>query len=217
MAAEIALQSYLFLPPKERDTFERIRRRMLGGGGDPLSDSETEEVLWANYLHDLESIWWILIWVLFNFKKATNIESTTSTYHLQVKEKGGAYEELFPQDFDHLKRQTFLQQRRTFESKMGKASCSLPEIYNIAASMRESLCFAYDEEEKKLVKDLPIKLVDGGMLHKELLKILGYFPDECTNLIHVSDVPSDSVINRRSLKRPRYDVQEGKRPGKKAR
>lgn len=214
MAAEIALQSYLFLPPKERDTFERIRRRMLGGG-DPLSDSETEEVLWANYLHDLESIWWVLIWVLFNFKKATNIESTTSTYHLQVKEKGGAYEELFPQDFDHLKRQTFLQQRRTFESKMGKASCSLPEIYNIAASMRESLCFAYDEEEKKLLGDLPIKLMDGGMLHKELIKILSYFPDEYTDLIY--DVPSDSVRNQGGMKRPRHDVQEDKRPGKKAR
>ena len=67
MSIEIANQSYHFLPSQltvdevmEDDTQDEGNRRSGNAKGG----------IYHNYLHDLESLWWIIIWTAFIYEKS---------------------------------------------------------------------------------------------------------------------------------------------------
>ena len=72
MSVEISRQSYLFAKlskdtdeGKDSDDYER---RQVDKEKNPRTD-DTPEGIYYNYIHDLESVWWIAVWALFNFEK----------------------------------------------------------------------------------------------------------------------------------------------------
>ena len=77
MAVEVSVQRYLFMDG------ENIAKQYIDAPTDSSvshckseQDNNRPDVFSANYIHDLESIWWILIWVLLGYRKAGSEEST---------------------------------------------------------------------------------------------------------------------------------------------
>ena len=72
MAVEIASQRYLFAK-LSKDTAEGkglddYMQRQVDKEKNPRTD-DTPEGIYYNYIHDLESVWWIAVWALFNSEK----------------------------------------------------------------------------------------------------------------------------------------------------
>ena len=65
MAVEATYRSYQFLDP--------VCYLSYGSENDDSEDDNLESVdeigILYNYIHDLESVWWIAVWALFNFEK----------------------------------------------------------------------------------------------------------------------------------------------------
>ena len=72
MPVEISRQRYLFAK-LSKDTAEGkglvdYKQRHVDKRKNPRTD-DTPEGIYYNYIHDLESVWWIAVWTLFNFEK----------------------------------------------------------------------------------------------------------------------------------------------------
>ena len=64
---------------------------------------------WANYIHDLESIWWILIWTLLTYQKVGN-ENYALESNADVQRRTRAAERIFHTDnlSTHIERSSLL-------------------------------------------------------------------------------------------------------------
>ena len=49
----------------------------------------------ANYIHDLESIWWIVIWTLFNYQEASMVASNGKEYRETSEAQKNTISQLF--------------------------------------------------------------------------------------------------------------------------
>ena len=66
MAVEVAEQAHLFAQYYRSKRPAGYNQQI----GEETSDTvDTPKGIYYNYIHDLESIWWIAIWALFNFEK----------------------------------------------------------------------------------------------------------------------------------------------------
>ena len=126
MAVEIARQRYLFAKlskdtdeGKDSDDYER---RQVDKEKNPRTD-DTPEGIYYNYIHDLESVWWIAVWALFNFEKkdigANEIDSWAAKQRKLNKDT------LFSGTVGNQDRIEFLSMRKTYAKK---TKC-LPEYF----------------------------------------------------------------------------------------
>ena len=72
MPVEISRQRYLFAK-LSKDTAEGkgpddYMQRQVDKEKNPRANN-TPKGIYYNYIHDLESVWWIAVWALFNFEK----------------------------------------------------------------------------------------------------------------------------------------------------
>ena len=118
MSVEISRQSYLFAKlskdtdeGKDSDDYER---RQVDKEKNPRTDN-TPKGIYYNYIHDLESVWWIAVWALFNFEKkdigANEIDSQAEKQRKLNKDV------LFPGTVDNQDRIEFLSMRKTYAKK----------------------------------------------------------------------------------------------------
>ena len=73
MAIEVASGKYLFT---KRGTGNNILSRMDAYENEQTSSDAQMNVgsgFCNNYIHDLESVWWITVWMVFSFEKAMPI------------------------------------------------------------------------------------------------------------------------------------------------
>ena len=71
MAVEVASRAYLFYKVKKGST--QASCDGLPNSGQP---ARVCKLFLANYIHDLESIWWIAVWILYRFQKAEEKQNT---------------------------------------------------------------------------------------------------------------------------------------------
>ena len=154
MAVEVESQRYLFLPDPE----------------DPQSDTSRPDVrtllpklppppFVANPLHDLESAWWIVIWILFHH---TDKESPTQQADAQLK----FYNEVFPGRICQTPRLFFFSQN--YSDTGDKAYDTLSETYNKKCYLFQGLAKVLVSYYKRLEMDLtrqpsPVLMSDSDL------------------------------------------------------
>ena len=176
---------------------------------------------WANYIHDLESIWWILIWTLLTYHKTGNDNYTPDTT-IETQQRFLAAEKLFHVNDYYLDRLMHLEERDSFNEIAEAIPSFFKGLVEVAAVFREKLVLTYLEEEGKSV--FPIKLMDDGLLHRDILEAFRTSPIESFDVAYIftknkaaTKLTTDPDETSKSSKRPTCENDDEGRPFKRAR
>ena len=213
MAVEIAKRTYNFDIKK------------LLGDYTPGSPSCPKLLFWANYLHDLESLWWIIVKTLFTFEETEALGSDSSAYQLQAKNRDEVVEMLFPGDGEGktCMRPAFFYDSEYsgysyFDDYLETIPCPLSALEIVIREIRTKLHNAYKVKEYDMEKlDRPIELSDGDTLHEEILEILRSHPVGDVNIIAIDDKQKAKVEKKQKSKRKNCEIIENERPAKRSR
>ena len=115
MSIEVATRSFLFVPPERVLSFdeldEYIRARRQG-----VRTAQTEVPFFHNHLHDLESLWWVAVWVVFYnyFSEGTSSRDRPSFTLQDAEDQLNLACILFPPFLDSITRQLGFQYAESF-------------------------------------------------------------------------------------------------------
>ena len=124
---------------------------------------------WANYLHDLESLWWIIIYTMTHFIKAGDLKSNPTADELEKREENEIFRSIFSNTTYPQEREKFLS-TDIFFRYMREFSKFAPKMWYIARNIRARLINTYREREYKLDETKPILVSDECTLHNEILQ-----------------------------------------------
>ena len=176
MAPEILMGNYLYV------RFQKALPEKTCMSADKLMLSTKEPGFWANYLHDLESVWWIIIWTYTHFLKASDVESKSLSYELEKNEKKTLNDILFPGLSEE--RWKFLATGSFYEYLDGIPK-SFPRLKRIAKFMKSRLLSAYYARENSMDICEPILVSDECTLHRDILEGLRMCPFEDINVVPI--------------------------------
>ena len=134
MSIEIALQAYQFMDFQNQYTY----------------DSSCG--IHANYLHDLESIFWIVMWTMFKYQKET--ESTDSK-SIHAQKKGSKI--LFSNTENVARRRNFLMKKHFFDEVIKHVPGYFKELKTLATTFKDHLLRVYYKEESEITVGNPIR------------------------------------------------------------
>lgn len=107
MAAEVESETYSFLPPS-----------------DLSSDTAIEfPVFRYNFLHDLESLWWVALWMIFNHR-----DDRDDAAHSNAERQAGCARMLFPRITLPYGRLSVLQNNATLYRAMANLPTPCPRV-----------------------------------------------------------------------------------------
>lgn len=170
--------------------------------------------IYANYLHDLESMFWILIWTMSKYQMETTkgidpelIISQKEIRDILFSQKDGA----------KTSRELFLKNDSTFEKRLDLIPNYYEDLKKLARSFREHLYGAYREEEKNMKADGLIKPSEGSV-HLSILETFKTTKiDEYRVIpINYAELESTPTKSPQSLKRPTSNDDLEKKQRKKA-
>ena len=129
MAIEIVDQKYRFMQPQKSSKYD------------------SSNGIYYNYLHDLESILWILIWTLLSYREHT-IRANSEPKSITVP-RAGTYSNLFKHnEVIQGERERMMEESDNLEGRAKWISKYFQPLKTLAASFRNSLHKAYIREEK---------------------------------------------------------------------
>ena len=165
MAVEVASRSLQFWTPKETKASlrEQIRSRLTVNQISGWT-SNVKSGIFHNYLHDLESLWWILVWSTFKYEKAPAMDDEDSV-GAALNQKTH-YLSLFP---GH-RRQSFLKDDTVFKEIVAQIPTSFHKQQEVIILYRLLLITEYFSEETGISK--PVFLSDPDPLHDVILASL---------------------------------------------
>ena len=190
MASEINMNVYQFALHESERT-----------GKDPAEtrDVDDEGGICANYIHDLESIWWIVIWTLFNYQEASLVASNGKEYRETSEAQKNTISQLFNGVKANATRYFFLSIPATFTEFMKSAPQNLKKLKEAATHSRKLLVDHYIEKERKNI--LPIVLTDGGSLHAGILEALYGAFGSGLNVEIIHEQPESRVSEERTKRK----------------
>ena len=112
LAVEAADRRYLYLPPMDKKLREARRKALVEGRMKDLARLQEHGLpprFFHNDLHDLESLWWIAVWKLFNYGAKSEASLTSVDLKARAKQRQLARNSLFPPSDETLRRTLFLQ------------------------------------------------------------------------------------------------------------
>ena len=185
----------------------------LIGHSDPPSPRR-KPLFYFTYIHDLESIWWIIIWVLIEYRRA-GFDESTEEYESEIAQRRKYITELFSLRRDLTERSDLLVDGWKLMGLMEIVQDSFKGLVQVASIFREKLASTYKEEEWKV--DFPIKLKDGGLLHQDILEAFRTSAIEYFDVDHIND--KYIIVSKKpgSSKRSINEDSEEERPSKRAR
>ena len=140
MSIEVAAQQFLFIPPNptakpsDLDEFRRARKR-------EIEMAEADVPFSHNHLHDLESLWWVTVWVIF-YRSFSDGTTPRDRLTLQdAKDQLDLAENLFPAVPASTARRDSFQIAKSFQ----KTCDQLPHD-------KEDACFGLDFLREQLIK-----------------------------------------------------------------
>ena len=178
MPVEISRQRYLFAK-LSKDTAEGkglddYMQRQVDKKENPRTD-DTPKGIYYNYIHDLESVWWIAVWALFNFEKkdigANEIDSWSAKQRKLNKDI------LFPGTVGNQDRIEFLSMRK----KYAKKTKCLPEYFanlpTTLGTIAEAIIELYQSKELNYQvdesnKEGPILWDESSNIHRTFIRLL---------------------------------------------
>ena len=121
MAIAVACLAYRFLKRNlsRKILKERERKGYYTEKNQNLNDTP-EPGIHHNYIHDLESLWWILVWTTFVYEKMPDPTYETSAEWAIAQQT--SYNILFPGDTYITDRQLFLTDNNTFNERINDVS-----------------------------------------------------------------------------------------------
>ena len=171
MAIEISTQSYQFSKP--RRSRDHIREREEKGYfNEKYSKPRNPGVggIYYNYVHDLESLWWILVWTAFVYEKMPD-----PTYEMSAewaKAQRSRYNILFPGDMYIIDRQLFLIDNSTFKARVKDVSPFLTGYARIIRYFRDLLLAEYNLMEKDVPATVYFSRSGSDIIHEDFLEKL---------------------------------------------
>ena len=217
MALEIANKAYTYKVTKQPGLTVNASEHLLDLNKERLT-TNAETKFWANYLHDLESIWWIIAWTSLNFEKIEDISAVPQYERVEDKVRDEIIDEIFPDDLHSRERSKFFHSESSFNTQMGMVPRPLLALEYIMEKLRKILNDAYLEEEYSLEKnDQPIELLHERVPHEKILEILKLFPDEDVGVVSIDDNPERFARMEQRLQSLKSGSDESKRPQKRTR
>lgn len=173
--------------------------------------------VWANYIHDLESIWWIAIWTLFAFQETPEADSKfeNEIYKEMIEAQRCYMGLIFPGKMSSALRAAFL----IHDDEIGELLDHIPDdLQTLRFTMmgiRDKLLECYTDEYLN-GKD-PITMTNDGLLHNEIMKALKCVAHSNTKVIPVR--VNSAVVSKPITKLPRitYDARSDVHPQRKSR
>ena len=169
MAIEVTCRSYLFLKPVFSSSLvKKMEKEGFYGSeiGEPENGDGTG--IHHNYIHDLESLWWILVWTAFVYEKMP--DPTYETSAEWAKAQRTSYNILFPGNLCIYGRFLFLKDVSVFEVRIKNISPFLEGYVHIVRYFRDLLLIEYDLMEKDV--PAPIYFSGSDAIHKDFLEKL---------------------------------------------
>ena len=222
MAVEISRQRYLFAK-LSKDTAEGkglddYMQRLMHKQKNPRANN-TPKGIYYNYIHDLESVWWIAVWALFNFEKkdigANEIDSWAAKQRKLNKDI------LFSGTVSNQDRIEFLSMRKTYAKK---TKC-LPEYFeNLSTTLgtiAEAIIELYQWKElnyqvNESNKEEPILWDESSTIHKTFIRLLSRVNTEQFEIRRIPGIDDEILPATQSNKR-RTDEQDSERSNKRQR
>ena len=177
MAAEIAFGKYLFVSANNKGKTNPVAklRALRGGKVSESSQANKGSGICYNYIHDIESVWWIAVWALFSFEKKARsgndvLDAQSSDTRRDNKRT------LFPGTSTSAERQNFIQQDSHFKDAVdGCIPRYFKDLTNVVRVLRHVIVNTYKEkeiDEPEVIKFDSSK-DDGDMdLHRVFIFIL---------------------------------------------
>ena len=174
MSIEVAAGKYLFT---ERGTGNDILSRMDAYENEQTSSDAQSNVgpgICNNYIHDLESVWWITVWALFSFEKAMSLRDDVldpMSSSIRSRHRKTLFEALSPTD-----RQESLSVEGDLEATVkGCIPRYFADLVIYLRASREEIVFTYEREEVDKPTVITFRSNNDGKdecLHKALLSAL---------------------------------------------
>ena len=123
-----------------------------------------------NYIHDLESLWWILVWTTFVYEKMPD-----PTYEMSAewaKAQQNSYNILFPGDTYITDRHLFLIDDSTFKTRINDVSPFLTGYARIIRYFRDLLLAEYNLMEKDVPATVYFSRSGSDIIHEDFLEKL---------------------------------------------
>ena len=210
MAVEVAHHVYYFSEQstgagktlddyiQEREAYEKNRET-----------NDTSKGVYYNYIHDLESVWWIIVWALFNFeKKDAGTDSYTTRQRKLNKDK------LFSGTTDSNYRFRFLSIRESY----ARTIRCLPKYFKNLPIMLGIIAKAITElyRKKESIEEGPILWDESSNIHKIFIGLLDDVTMEQFEIVRVPGIDDEILPATQSNKR-RTDEQDSERSNKRQR
>ena len=214
MAVEVADQVYYFSKQvtrtgKELDKIKQKHKAHEKNG----ETNDTSKGVYYNYIHDLESVWWIIVWALFNFeKKDAGTDSYTTRQRKLNKDK------LFSGTIDGNYRFKFLSVRESYAETI---AC-LPKYFKDLSAMLGTIAkvitelYRKKESNKEWNKGDPILWDESSNIHKIFIGLLDDVTTEQFEIVRVPGIDDEILPATQSNKR-RTDEQDSERSNKRQR
>ena len=145
MSIEVAVQSFLFKPPPSSNATAVDQWRMAKKIGEAWGP--TEVLFFHNHLHDLESLWWVAVWVVFyNHFSPSGDQFTLRDAEDQLKKA----RILFPPMVGSTTRRDAFQGSELFKKACDLLHPNKKSVYLGLKILREQLIKHYNAVEKEL-------------------------------------------------------------------
>ena len=220
MAVEVADQAYYFSEQstgagKELDDYRQEHKAYEKN----RETNDTSKGGFYNYIHDLESVWWIAVWALFNFEKkdigANEIDSQAAKQRKLNKDV------LFPGTVDNQDRIEFLSMRKTYADTteclpkyFENLSTTLDTIAEAIIELYQSKELNYQVDESN--KEGPILWDESSNIHRIFIRLLNRVNTEEFEIRRIPGIDDEIPPATQSNKR-RTDEQDSERSNKRQR
>ena len=171
MAIEVACRAYHFMRQNlsRKILKEREKKGYFVGKHRNLNDT-AKPGIYHNYIHDLESLWWILVWTTFVYEKMPDPTYEMSAEWAEAQRT--SYNILFPGDTYITDRQLFLIDDSTFKSRINDVSPFLTGYIYIIRYFRDLLLVGYNLMEKDVPATVYFSRSGSDIIHKGFLEKL---------------------------------------------
>ena len=171
MATEVACRAYHFLKTCRSKSLlrEREKKGYYIEQNRELQNS-AELGIHHNYIHDMESLWWILVWTAFVYEKMP--DPTYETSAEWAKAQRTSYNILFPGDMYIIDRQLFLIDNSTFKARVKDVSPFLTGYARIIRYFRDLLLAEYNLMEKDVPATVYFSRSGSDIIHEDFLEKL---------------------------------------------
>jgi len=199
MSIEVSAQSFLFAPGQPSDAEAEIRRIEQQGA---IQKNEPAELPFAHiHLHDLESLWWVAVWIVFYNEFRAPQQSDADTYPdlKDIDRHVALAQNLFPPLMESTRR------HYGFQLHFHKIFKDLPESKHTACEyldvLRRYLIMHYKKVEATLPHSIDVPTFKGDT-YNTFRRVFGLLQALEFTLAFIPDIRREL---RGNLKRPRAE------------